>query len=53
MHCAIGEDARPTRVEARKFKIARLSEARGDTIKLDTENGVWLFCEWEWFTGDL
>ena len=53
MHCATGEDAHPTCVEPRMFKTARLSEARGDTIKLDTENGVWLFCEWEWFTGDL
>ena len=53
MHCATGEDAHPTCVEPRMFKTARLSDARGDTIKLDTENGVWLFCEWEWFTGDL
>ena len=53
MHCATGDDDGGTRVEPPKGKQVRLSDARGDTIYLDTVNGVWLFCEWEWFTGDL
>ena len=53
MHCATGDDDGGTRVEPPKGKKVRLSDARGDTIYLDTMNGVWLFCEWEWFTGDL